>query len=211
MTNETNLHRILLHPRRFHFMMGLSLALGAFVVWPAYQRVVDTARRERTLREEAAAIRAAVARIEPLQHRTAALRQQIDEQFHPIDEPTAHRLRSECVKLLFQHHLAGVQIRLGEATRVPWKAHLNPWNTASDESPQEESPRKETEFVLVERKLNVSAEGKPHDVDRLLHALEQMHPFAKATRLQIRDKGETDSVAMELEMSLFDLEKDSAG
>ncbi|RMF41133.1 MAG: hypothetical protein D6753_10290 [Planctomycetota bacterium] len=167
-------------------------------VWPAYDTVRATHQEMEQAQQEIQDLEARLANVPRLRQRIEAIGKQIDTDFRTVDEETAQRLRDTCVKSMFQHHVAAVQIRLSDAIERPWNKDQSPFDVY-------EVDQENIKFVLVERKLSIVAEGRPNNIDRLVAELETLHPFARFTQMKLRENAQTDTVALELELSLFDL------
>ncbi len=200
MMNEINVQNILKHPDRLKYTTGISLTIGLFVVWPLYDTVRSTGQQIEQTQQEIQDLKAGIANVAPLRQRIEAIGKEIDADFRTVDEETAQRLRDTCVKSMFQHHVAAVQIRLSDAVERPWRKGQSPFDVY-------EVDQENIRFVLVERKLSIVAEGRPNNIDRLLSDLENLHPFARYTRMNLRENAQTDTVALELELTLLDLKR----
>jgi hypothetical protein len=206
--NETTVRRFCESPHRKLIVAIATILLGVTIIIPLVDDYFDKKESRRALAEELATARQTATLLPSLEKEVAKVVGQLTAlEDRAVSEDTLSGYRSRLVDMIRESSCQIRRLDVATPTRRSWKDGDNPLADGNSGS----SLGKATPFFLEQRSIQLSVNGRTHDIYSLLEKLEQDTTLAHPERIEIHSEGTTsETVTMELEVLLFALSRQNS-
>ncbi len=206
--NETIVRKFCESPRRNLIVSIVTILLALAVITPLVDDYFDKRESRRALAEELDIARQTAAQVPTLEKQVATVVEKLGAmEARSVSEETVSGYRTRLVDMIRESSCQIRRLDVASPVRRPWKEGDKPLAEGNNS----DSSGKATPFSLEKRSIQLSVDGKTHDIYSLLERLQKDTTLAHPERIQIhseRQDGET--VTMELEMLLFALSRQNS-
>ena len=206
--NESLVRRFCESPRRKLIVAIVTILLGVTIIIPLVDDYFDKKESRRALAEELDNARQTAAQLPSLEkQRRRGGGPLTAMEDRSVSEDTVSGYRSRLVDMIRESSCQIRRIDVASPTRRPWKEGDNPLAEGNSSS----SPGKATPFFLEQRSIQLSVNGRAHDLYALLEQLQKDTTLAHPERIELHSDGpNSETVTMELEMLLFALSRQNS-
>jgi hypothetical protein len=206
--NETVVHKFCESPRRKLIVAIVTILLGVTIIIPLVDDYFDKKESRRALAEELDHARQTATLLPNLEKQVAEVVGQLTAlEDRSVSEGTLSSYRNRLVDLIRESNCQLRRLDVASPTRRSWKNGDNPLAEGNSGS----SPGNATPFFLEQRSIQLSVNGRTHDIYALLEKLEQDTTLAHPERIELHSDGlNSEMVTMELEMLLFALSRQNS-
>lgn len=206
--NETLLRRFCESRHRSLIVATVTILLGLVVFTTLADDYFDKKESRRALAEELENARQTAKQLPQLEKQMAAVAEELGIlEGRSVSEETVSTYRTRLVDMIRESSCQIRRLDVAAPVRRPWKAGDNPLQ----EGNVSDSSGKTTPFFLERRSIQLSVNGKTHDIYSLLERLQQDNTLAHPERMQIQSDGQNgETVTMDLELLLFALSRQSS-
>ncbi len=206
--NESIIRKLCESPHRKLIVSIVTILVGLGVLTPLVDEYFDNKESCRALAKELENARQTAEQLPSLEKQVASV---VDElgilEGRSVSEDTVSAYRTRLVDMIRESSCQIRRLDLAQPIRRPWKEGDSPLQAGN----KSESSGKATHFSLERRGIQLSVNGKTHDIYSLLERLQEDTTLAHPERLQIHSDGQHgETVIMELEMLLFALSRQSS-
>jgi hypothetical protein len=206
--NETIVRSFCESPRRKLIVSIVTILLALAVITPLVDDYFDKKESRRALAEELDNSRQTAAQLPSLEKQVATIVEKLGTmEARSVSEETVSGYRTRLVEMIRESSCQIRRLDVAPSVLRPWKIG----DTPLAEGKMNGSSGKATPFSLERRSIQISVNGKTHDIYGLLERLQKDTTLAHPERIQLhseRQDGET--VTMELEMLLFALSRQNS-
>lgn len=176
--------------------------LAFIVLLPAVDEWNRLAEQQDETNAEIIDIQNRVANIDLMASRLTAAEETFKSQKRTVDSETATQIREQVVELIHHCKCRLLKVQLGDSLTKPYAIGDDPMDDleiTGDDRP----------FELVKTKLILSAEGSLVQLNELVKQLEEIHPLALPSKMNMQRDGSQAVLRLEVELTLMDLRQKS--
>tara|TARA_R110002049_G_scaffold27321_2_gene94113 strand:- start:230286 stop:230897 length:612 start_codon:yes stop_codon:yes gene_type:complete len=201
---ETLAQQFLVHPRR-NWMVGIAAAM-MFMAFglPVYDSIQVNRSEYAQLDGQLSEIKQSIANLQPLRMQLEQLSRDETAGMMTANQEISLDLREKVVRMIRKRDCRVKRVTLSDPQSRPWTVNDDPFATTAS------SNQTKTGFQLTTTHLSVSASGTLPSLSQILADVTKMHDYAVPTRMTLRNDGNDETVSLEMEFSLFHLDREQA-
>ncbi|WP_149496890.1 hypothetical protein [Roseiconus lacunae] len=196
------INRFLEHPRRCWIVWGGAVAWGLFVTLPCWDWYCEKSSQVSSLKTELFETTLVSENIGVMEQRLRQLNQSEGTEIHLFDQAEADLFRERITELTFDHGCQLKRLSLSDSRTTPWVAEHGLEKDRFDRTRDEDV---DAMFDLETRLIHLAASGPLTKLTKLLVHLDTIEKFAVPTNLTIQREGENGQLALDIEISLYNL------
>ena len=201
---ETIVHQFLNHPRR-SWMVGIAtVATSVLIGIPLYDDFQSIRGQKLELVESIEEAQQAAEKLPELQERFEQMQSLDLASSKSLAPEQAIRLREEIVELIRKCDSRLLRATPGDPFTRSWGEKDDPFESVAPKGSEK------SKYQLVTTKLGLVVEGSMPNLMRMIQELSSLHQMAVPTKLQLRQGGEEEKLNLDIEMTMFHLERRSS-